>query len=344
MKPLRAGTARTYTPVMAVAASAPVTEEHLFHPVLGGLRAAAEAGAWPHVFERLDALAGHHPQDFLVGAEVLARTPGTEDSLWSMLAADPDDRRLAALLAHREIMLADETPPGMHGAHLERAAQERWVGLVRTAEQRLMALCAVDPSDPYPWYLRQVTARLLWLGQNEGGRRFTRLLQAGGFDLAAAHARTWHLCPPWSEAEWDVPLTFARETHAAAPPGEGSEGLVAMAHLRRVTTMSPKEGARWLRTPQVQQELDALGSSLASTPLRPAFAAVRLHSVLGALQVWSGNDAAAQWHLSHLGALFDDEVWTRVCSYDVLPVSRARTKALASPPRTSAPSPTGETR
>ena len=262
---------------------------------------------------------------------ILAEEPGFHALVDSRLRDVEDDILAQALLAHSHVVGAWRSRGRLAAAQVPPEDMERFLAQLRSAEQLLIQLCAVEPTWSYPWFLRLITARGLELGANEARRRYERLSTVDPHHHPAQAQFLQQLCPKW-QGTWEAAEEFTRECVRAARPASAEHALLANLHLERWRVLDPQEGKRYLRREDV---LHDLRTSAQASVLHPdherGLSWVRLHSTFGVLFALAGEREDAETHLAELGDFLDPWVWSCLSAKDYAKVERIR-KALPARP------------
>ena len=225
-------------------------------PDLLGLRLRVAEGDLPGALDVLTAHRRLSGTDHAVALGVIADTPGVDEQLGAILADDPTHREGRAVRAHRALAPGST---GLAGVDLD-----------------LVRMCAEDPTDPVPWFLRLVTARDRRVTPHEALRRWDRLAAVDPHHLPAQRVLLQCLRST-PDQEWQDVLATARRLADGAGPGSPEHSLLATAHLahwRETTDGSLEE----LRRPEAVAEVEQAADHFLAAPCTSAYAWVVAHT------------------------------------------------------------------
>lgn len=251
----------------------------------------------------------HERDDRLLAqaADLLAEDP-TFHPLVEARVRDVDDDILArALLAHSEIVRGWSVRGRRAAAHVAQTHFQSFHQHLRLAEQHLIEICALEPSWPYPWYLRLTTSRGLELGINETMRRYDRLAAHDPHHHPAQAQVLQQLCPKWG-GTWEKASEFARNCAEAARAGSAEHAIIADLHLEQWRALDPPEAKKYLSDEVLHDLHAAAASSVRHPDHERGLNWVRLHSTFGVLFALAGERGAAESHLAHVGEVLDPRV------------------------------------
>jgi hypothetical protein len=225
---------RTTTPAPQEPAAAvrpvPELDPAAGDPVLARLRAAAQARDWPGMRSELTAVSDPGEHDWLV--EEATRTPGMEEWLPEVVAAEPDDVLPRLVLGARLIEWAWQARTRASARHVTREQFEVFHARLRDAQRELYEVAERRPEWSAPWYFLQPCGRGLEVGQETSRLRFEATVRRAPGHLAAHRQQLQQVCAKWSGSH-ELMHAFARESMLGAAPGSPLGELVAIGHLEQ---------------------------------------------------------------------------------------------------------------
>jgi hypothetical protein len=205
------------------------------------------------------------------------------------------------LLAERYIHIGWTIRSRASAEHVSRDQFEQFHAWLRKAEQRLIEVCAEQPTYAPAWTARLLTARGLQLGQSEARRRYDRLSAHHPHQFRAQSQLLQQLCPKWG-GSWEAVHGFAQECVSAAPDGSPAGVLVAEAHVEHGLDLSDVAGTEYMRNVSVRNELrHAAQVSVLHPDHRPGWPSVTGHSTFALAFSLGGHLKDAAPHFAALG-------------------------------------------
>lgn len=192
------------------------------------LRAAMAAGDWPAARQILTA--DHDHDDFAFLIDTASRVPGSEQWLPDAVRGDLDDLLPSLLYGARAITWAWEARTGARAKYVNADQFAVFFDRLRLAEDCLQDVVRRDPDNTAAWTELITVARGLQLGQDEARRRFDQVIRVHPTHARAHRQLLQQLCKKWSGSH-EAMFSFARQAHAAAPPGNKLGILIPEAHI-----------------------------------------------------------------------------------------------------------------
>ncbi|MEV0177813.1 hypothetical protein AB0I54_00700 [Streptomyces sp. NPDC050625] len=276
-------------------------------PGLAPLRVAAQDGDWAATQDFFGGLGPIDDVSFAAGA--LAGIDGIEGYLEEAADALPGDPLPRTLLAERYIHIGWTIRSRASAEHVSRDQFEQFHAWLRKAEQRLIEVCAEQPTYAPAWTARLLTARGLQLGQSEARRRYDRLSAHHPHQFRAQSQLLQQLCPKWG-GSWEAVHGFAQECVSAAPDGSLAGVLVAEAHVEHGLDLSDVAGTEYMRNVSVRNELrHAAQASVLHPDHRPGWPSVTGHSTFALAFSLGGHLKDAAPHFVALGNTAAESLW-----------------------------------
>ena len=278
------------------------------HPEIATLRDLVATGAWAEVVATFAEWRREDAGAMTLAAEALYGGLGLPDLL-RQHADEPLARSLQALVLIRQAWEARTRQPA---ADVTPEQWEAFRARLVTAEQTLVELAALDPSEPLVASLRLLTARGLGLGLSECERRYERVRSVAP---DAVDAQSWHLqslAPKWYGSN-DLMLGFVEDTMARSTPGSHAGRLVAEAQIERWLELDGDEGVLYLAAGEQRDSLlRAEEHSVFHDAYDDGLQWVADHSAFALAHSLAGRPADAAPHFEVLGDYATDSVWRYV--------------------------------
>ncbi|MBM6403717.1 hypothetical protein JQN72_05615 [Phycicoccus sp. CSK15P-2] len=276
-------------------------------PDLKRARARAQEGDVTGALQTVAMQRRRSETDHAIALGVLARVPGLDDALETHLRRAPRDLEARLLRLHRAVLDPDAYP---------------------AVDQALVQMCAEDPHDATPWYLRILTADERRVPAQEAFRRYERLSRVELHHFAAQRALL-HCLRPAAGGSWHDGITLATRVAADAADGSPEHSLLAAAHLGRWHDLTDGRSTDDLCGPELVAQVEAAADRFLAAPCTSAYAGVVAHTELAVYFGLAGRPGRAVAHFRALGAALARGPWEAAVRHHER-LTTLRDEALAS--------------